>query len=61
MPGMRSATSCADLSGVGHQPSFLRQASDGWRKSWSHVVSGFACGTLVLFSEHDLSNQFSEK
>ena len=39
MPGMRSATSCADLSGVGHQPSFLRQASDGWRKSWSHGPS----------------------
>jgi hypothetical protein len=29
----------------------LRQASDGWRTSWSHVVGGFACGTSVLFFE----------
>ena len=29
----------------------LRQASDGWRRSWSHVVGGFACGTSVLFYE----------
>jgi len=29
----------------------LRQASDGWRTSWSHVVGGFACGSSVLFYE----------
>src|SRR5262249_39195305 len=29
----------------------LRQQSDGWRKSWSHVVGGFASGNSVLFYE----------
>ena len=28
-----------------------RQASDGWRRSWTHVVGGFASGTSVLFYE----------
>jgi hypothetical protein len=27
----------------------LRQQSDGWRKTWSHVVGGFASGNSVLF------------
>jgi hypothetical protein len=29
----------------------LRQGSDGWRQSWSHVVGGFASGNSVLFYE----------